>query len=175
MTSKLQFTFHNNTDLTQRQTARCRIIFAKNASDVPLISNLLEEDANGHYTPMSFVNTQEYKKYVWMKALDTTCSYTQPNLRYPASNSAGLTADPATGGSSDIDVRTPSSTALGVANFFKRSEAKTSIRMFFENNSDDVEQMKPYLVLTSDVISANPEPYDFITVSGTIRMTYVDN
>jgi len=40
MTAKYQFQFHNNTDLTQRQSVRARIIFAKNAEDVPDILQL---------------------------------------------------------------------------------------------------------------------------------------
>jgi len=175
MTSKLQFTFHNNSDLTQRQMARCRIIFAKNASDVPLIANLLDQDANGHYTPMSFINTQEYKKYLWMKQLDIKSSYTQPTNRYPLSDSGKSTENPRADLSTNFQVDITRGGALNIANFFKRAEAKTSVRMFFENGTDNVEQMKPYMLLTSDVIEATGDNYDYIAVSGSIRMTYVDN
>lgn len=174
MTAKYQFTFQNNSDLIQRQNVRARIIFAKNAADVPVISNLLEPDSNGHYTDQSFTNTQEYKKYLWLKALDTRCGYTQPTNRYPPANSASESMNPVAPNNTE-DVRTPAGDALNIANFFKRAEAKTSVRMFFANNSDSVEQMKPYLILTSDVIKATPNDYDPVYVSASIRMTYVDN
>jgi hypothetical protein len=177
MTAKYQFTFHNNTDLTQRQMARARIIFAKNAVDIPDISQLLDKDSNGHYTPLSFTNTQEYGKFLWLKALDTKVSYTQPTNRFPASDQYANTADP-TDPTSIINVENVAKEPLNLANFFRRSEAKTSVRMKFENGTEDVEQYKPYLVLTSDVIEGGPNPqdnYDYITVSANIRMTYVDN
>ncbi len=177
MTAKYQFTFHNNTDLTQRQMARARIIFAKNASSIPDITQLLEEDSNGHYTPMSFINTQEYGKFVWLKALDTRCSYTQPTNRYPVSDIYAQTTDPVDPNAT-LDVELVAKEALNIANFYKRAATKTSIRMKFENGSEDVEQMKPYLVLTSDVIEGGSQPqenFDYITVSANIRMTYVDN
>lgn len=177
MTAKYQFIFHNNSDLVQRQNVRARIIFAKNASDVPVIANLLEPDANGHYTDQSFINTQEYKKYMWMKALDTRCGYTQPTNRYPQSEGNGNTLNPAqnpaNAGSFNVQ---PPGNPLNIASFFKRAEAKTSVRMFFESGTDNVEQMKPYLILTSDVIEhATTDPYDYVNVSAVIRMTYVDN
>lgn len=176
MTAKYQFTFHNNTDLVQRQNVRARIIFAKNASDVPVIANLLAPDSNGHYTDQSFINTQEYKKYLWLKSLDTRHGYTQPTNRYPGSDTNAYTQIPA-GPVTQVStlVTTPASTALNIANFFKRAETKTSVRMMFENGTDNVEMMKPYLILTSDVIEASPVDYDFISVSASIRMTYVDN
>lgn len=173
MTSKMQFTFHNNSDFTQRQTVRARIIFAKDADDVPVISNLLEADANGHYTPLSFTNTQEYKKYVWINKLAMLQSYTQPTNRYPQASYNGMVIDPRTG-TGEIDVTTPRD-ALNISEFYQRKETKCSIRMLFQNNSDNVEQMKPYVVLTSDVIEGTPNDYDYITVAGQVRMTYVDN
>lgn len=185
MTCKYQLSYHNNTDLIQRQNVRARIIFARDAGNVPSIFNLLETDANGHYTDLSFTNTQEYRKYVWMKALDMRHGYTQPTNRFPLSNTAGTTANPNTdgsggiggsSGSGSIDVDDVSNRALNVASFFKRKETKCSIRMMFENGTDNVETMKPYLVLTSDVIdNSNGDDYDFISVTGAIRMTYVDN
>lgn len=185
MTAKFQLAYHNNTDLIQRQNVRARIIFAKDAGDVPVISNLLHQDANGHYTDLSFVNGQEYKKYLWIKALDMRHGYTQPTNRYPPSNTGGTTANPNSdgnggigggSGSGTIDVDSVASKALNVASFFKRLETKCSIKMMFANGTDTVEQMQPYLVLTSDVIENNAgDDYDFITVSGQIRMTYVDN
>lgn len=175
MTAKYQFTFHNNCDLTQRQTVRARIIFAKNADDVPVIANLLDADSNGHYTDLSFTNTQEYKKFLWLKRLDTRQGYTQPTNRYPASAGNAETANPEYGATGDIAVDSYIGTALNIASFFKRTEAKTSIRMMFTNGTDNVAQMKPYLVLTSDVIEAAGDDYDYVTVSANIRMTYVDN
>uniref|UniRef100_UPI004047FD54 hypothetical protein n=1 Tax=Polynucleobacter sp. TaxID=2029855 RepID=UPI004047FD54 len=102
MTAKYQFTFHNNCDLTQRQNVRARIIFAKNAEDVPVISQLMDADSNGHYTDLSFINTQEYKKFLWIKKLDTRQGYTQPTNRYPASAGNAETANPEDGASGDI-------------------------------------------------------------------------
>ena len=185
MTAKFQLAYHNNTDLIQRQNVRARIIFAKDAGDVPVISNLLHQDANGHYTDLSFINGQEYKKYLWLKALDMRHGYTQPTNRYPLSATNGETANPKTdgsggiggsGGNGNLDTSAVASKALNVASFFKRLETKCSIRMMFANGTDTVEQMQPYLVLTSDVIENNAgDDFDFVTVSGQIRMTYVDN
>lgn len=176
MTAKYQFTFHNNTDLVQRQNVRARIIFARSADSLPQITSLLEPDANGHYTDQSFINGQEYKKFMWVKALDTRCGYTQPTNRYPPSSGSGEYTNPQPDTNAKEDVVDIATQALNIANFFKRAETKLSVRMMFKNSTDDVEQMKPYLLLTSDVINAGPpEPLDYVTVSADIRMTYVDN
>lgn len=176
LTAKYQFTFHNNTDLIQRQNVRARIIFARSADSLPQITSLLEPDANGHYTDQSFINGQEYKKFLWMKSLDTRCGYTQPTNRYPEAASGGNHLKPYIGTPATESSVSPAIQALNIANFFKRAETKASIRMMFKNDSDDVEQMKPYLLLTSDIIDAGPpEPLDYVTVSADIRMTYVDN
>lgn len=174
MTAKYQFTYHNNTDLFQRQSVRARIIFARNADHVPVIANLLDLDANGHYTDQSFINTQEYKKFLWLKALDTRSSHIQPTNRYPTSGSGGNHIQPIVGGGNESSTST-AIVPLNIANYFKRAEAKTSIRMMFANSSETVEQMKPYLLLTSDVLEDTGDDYDYISVSAVIRMTYVDN
>jgi hypothetical protein len=173
LTSKLEFIFNNNTDLIQRTNVRVQIVFAKDASNVPLIANLYDTDANGHYTPMSMVNTQEYKKYVWLKSHDHKKGYTQPTNRYPPSNVAGDSR--IEGGTSLIPVEDTTATLLNKAIFYSNKQSKTSIRMMFENGSDtNLEQMKPYLLLRSDVIDADTD-YDPIAVTGIVRMTYVDN
>lgn len=176
MTAKYEFVFNNNSDLIQRSTVRARIIFAKNADHVPVITNLLDPDANGHYTPMSFTNTQEYKKFLWIKALDKTKSYTQPTNRYPLTDTNGYTnnpvQDPAT--ATDVLVTTPAIEWLNKAPFFVNAMSKVSVRVSFTNGTDDVAQYKPYLLLTSDVIDSTVD-YDPISVSANIRMTYVDN
>jgi len=174
MTTKLQFVFENNTDLIQRASVRAQVLFAKSGDDVPDITKLYDLDANGHYTPMSFVNTQEYSKYVWIKSLDHKKGYTQPTSRYPLSRFDAKTDDPANQ-NNEITVTDPASTSLNIATFYSNKQTKLSIHMMFQNGSDTVvEQMVPYLLLRSDVIDATID-YDPIAVSGTIRMTYVDN
>jgi len=178
ITSKLQFVFNNNTDLIQRTTAVAQIIFAKSVDDIPSIDELYLPDANGHITPMSFTNVQEYKKFLWLKGLKSQKSYTQPTNRYPLSNLNADTLDPTHGATWNIDVETPSATHLNHATFYVNKQATTNIRVFFQNGSEvDVAQMKPYLVLRSDVIEgATPETdYDPIGITGQIRFTYVDN
>uniref|UniRef100_UPI0040489B57 hypothetical protein n=1 Tax=Polynucleobacter sp. TaxID=2029855 RepID=UPI0040489B57 len=175
ITSKLEFVFANNTDLIQRSNVRAQILFAKNASDVPTIDELYELDANGHYTPMSMSNTQEYNKFLWIKAHDHKKGYTQPTNRYPLSNSGGRTADPRPNQTPDnIEVDEPATQSLNNALFYSNKKSTESIKVMFKNLSNDVEMMKPYLVLRSDVIDATID-YDPITVTGIIRMTYVDN
>ena len=47
--------------------------------------------------------------------------------------------------------------------------------MMFENGSDTVvTMMKPYLLIMSDSVDATID-YDPVQITGTIRMTYVDN
>ena len=77
MTLKIQFMFKNNVDTFSRSSARVRLIYAKNADDIPDITQLLDQDANGHYSNLSFVNTQEYKKFVWIKKCDIRRSHTR--------------------------------------------------------------------------------------------------
>lgn len=175
MTSKLKFLFKNNQDLIQRVNVRAQIIFAKDASNVPAIANLYDTDANGHYTPMSMVNTQEYKKYVWLKTHDHKKGYTQPTNRYQASSSAGTTSDPTGSGPTQV-VTVPASQSLNDAPFYSNRMGKCSIKVMFENGSDtNVEQMKPYLVLRSDAVQSGSNVYDPCQITGIIRMTYVDN
>lgn len=175
ITSKLEFVFANNSDLIQRTNVRAQILFAKNASDIPTIDELYELDANGHYTPMSMTNSQEYNKFLWIKSHDHQKGYTQPTNRYPLSNSGGRTADPRPNQTPDnIEVDEPATQSLNNALFYSNKKSQESIRVMFKNLSNDVEMMKPYLVLRSDVIDATID-YDPITVTGIIRMTYVDN
>lgn len=174
MTSKLEFTFQNNTDLIQRTTAKAQILFAKSADDIPDITKLYELDPNGHYTPLSMANTQEWNKYKWVKPLGMTVKNTQYTNRYPPSASDGLTR--INGGSSQFDVETPATQPLNIVQKYRSAGTKCSTRISFKNNSDDVEMYKPYLLLRSDVVEASSgADYDPVIVSGTIRMTYVDN
>lgn len=175
ITSKLEFIFANNTDLIQRTNVRAQILFAKNASDVPTIDELYELDSNGHYTPMSMTNTQEYNKFLWIKKHDHRKGYTQPTNRYPASNSGGDVANPAYNTTGNVSADAVAIQKLNNAQFYSNKQSTENIRISFKNLSNDVEQMKPYLLLRSDVIGANPNDYDPIAVSGIIRMTYVDN
>lgn len=175
ITSKLEFIFANNNDLIQRTNVRAQILFAKNASDIPTIDELYELDANGHYTPMSMTNTQEYGKFLWIKSHDHKKGYTQPTNRYPATNSGGDVANPAYNTTGNVSADAVATQALNNALFYSNKKSTESIRVMFKNLSNDVEMMKPYLVLRSDVIDASPNDYDPITVTGIIRMTYVDN
>lgn len=173
MTTKMQFVFENNNDLIQRTNVRAQILFAKSGDDVPTIDKLYELDANGHYTPMSMVNTQEYKKYSWIKQLDHKKGYTQPTNRFRPAGPGGSTLTPDNITTIEVDV--PASQSLNYATFYSNKSAKTSIRMFFQNGSDTVvEQMVPYLLIRSDVIDSTID-YDPVAVSGIVRMTYVDN
>lgn len=181
LTSKIQFLFKNNQDLIQRATATAQIIFAKNADDVPIISQLYNQDANGHYTPMSMVNTQEYKKFVWLKSLNHKKSHLQPTNRFnggAVGSSNGTLYIPNSSGdltSTAIDVVNPATQSLNDAFYYSNKQTKCGIRVFFKNLTDECEQMKPYLLLRSDVIESGGEKYDPVSITGTIRMTYVDN
>lgn len=170
MTAKYEFKFKNNSDLIQRTTARAQILFAKDPSDVPSIDQLYDPDANGQYTPMSFVNTQEYKKYTWIKALTAQKSHLQPTNRY-------ISYAPNTAIGTQDDVINPSTLTLNHADYFVNRQTKTSIRVLFKNGTDQPATNRPYLLLTSDVIGAAPagQPYDPISISCSIRLTYVDN
>lgn len=173
ITSKYEFSFANNSDLVQRTTCSAQILFAKSGDDVPNITKLYELDANGHYTPMSFTNSQEYSKYMWMKGLTSIKSHTQPTNRFPLSDINGNT-NIATGGGTQ-SVSTPANVALNNASYYVNKQVECSIRVSFNNGSDtEIEQFKPYLLLRSDVIDASVD-YDPVAISGTIRITYVDN
>jgi hypothetical protein len=177
MTSKLKFLFKNNQDLTQRVNIRAQIVFAKDASNVPLISNLYDTDANGHYTPMSMVQTQEYKKFLWLKSHDHKKGYTQPTNRYPQTGSAGIIyTEPGTIYNEDITAQNVASQSLNDAPFYSNKSGSCSIKVMFQNGSDTtIEQMKPYLILRSDAIESGQNVYDPCVITGIIRMTYVDN
>ena len=174
MTSKLEFTFQNNTDLVQRTTCKAQILFAKSADDVPDITKLYELDPNGHYTPLSMANTQEWNKYKWVKPLGMMVKNTQYTNRFNYSSTFGETRTE--GGVTVYSVTDPADQSLNIVPKYKSASTKCSTRISFKNNSDEVEQMKPYLLLRSDVIeSSTGNDYDPVVVSGTIRMTYVDN
>lgn len=173
MTSKLEFTFQNNSDLFQRTTCKAQILFAKSADDIPDITKLYELDPNGHYTPLSMANTQEWNKYKWIKPLGMLVKNTQTTNRYPLSASDGQTLMPDFG--NQFSVTNPATTPLNIVAKYKSASTKCSVRISFKNNSNEVEQYKPYLLLRSDVLEAEPNNYDPVVVSGTIRMTYVDN
>jgi len=173
MTSKLEFIFQNNTDLVQRTTVKAQILFAKNSDDVPSIDQLYELDPNGHYTPLSMANTQEWNKFRWIKPLNHLVKNTQYTNRYPPSEPSGTTALGV--GGSTWDATDLASQPLNLVSKYSNKSTQCSIKMMFKNNSEEVEQMKPYLLLRSDVIETSAGGYDPVIVSGTIRMTYVDN
>ena len=61
----------------------------------------------------------------------------------------------------------------------KRYSIEIFIVLQFILISNSCEQMKPYLLLRSDVIETGTKPnevyWDPVSITGTIRMTYVDN
>jgi len=177
MTSKLEFTFQNNTDLIQRTTAKAQILLAKSADDIPDITKLYELDPNGHYTPLSMANTQEWNKYKWVKPLGMTVKNTQYTNRFPESGTNGVTPNPevALNAPDYMSVQPPALQPLNIVAKYKSQGTKCSTRISFKNNSNEVEQYKPYLLLRSDVLESTAGGYDPVVVSGTIRMTYVDN
>lgn len=185
ITSKLEMTFKNNTDLLSRTTCSARLLFAKSGDDVPTIEELYEEDSNGHYTRNSFVNTQTWKKYTWIKSLNSFKSHTDQQNRYPKSldqsaeskvylpNSSGAPI------STGVDVADRATESLNLSKYYINKQTKTSIRVNFENGSDTiVTQMKPYLLLMADSPSTAQSTatiLDPVSITGTIRFTYVDN
>lgn len=162
ISSKMQFFFKNNNDLIGRTTCSVRLLFAKSGDDVPSISDLYEPDANGHYTRNSFTSSQNWKKYQWIKPLNAFKSHTDIMPRQ---------AEDAT-----IAIRvTPTTQSMHDTTYYVNKSCKTSVRMMFESGSDTlVSQMKPYLLIMSDTVDATIN-YDPVLVTGTIRMTYVDN
>jgi len=162
ITSKLQFFFKNNQDLINRTTCSVRLLFSKSGADVPDITDLYEPDANGHYTRNSFTQSQNWKKYAWIKPLNSFKSHTHNLARMDTDQTATVRA-------------TPQGTSLNDTTYYINKSCKTSIRMMFENGSDTiVTQMKPYLLFMSDTVQATIN-YDPVIISGTIRFTYVDN
>uniref|UniRef100_UPI0040485E66 hypothetical protein n=1 Tax=Algoriphagus sp. TaxID=1872435 RepID=UPI0040485E66 len=181
ITSKLEFLFKNNTDQFSRTTCSARLLFAKSGDDVPQYEDLYEEDANGHYTRASFVNTQTWQKYTWIKPLNSFKSHVDLVNRYPLSNHAG-TAPMGPFESSQIqnqEVTDQATVPLNLSRYYINKQTKTSIRVSFENGSDTiVSQFKPYLLLMADCPSTAQTAatiLDPVSISGTIRFTYVDN
>ena len=169
VTVKLRFRFTNNSDLYSRQTATARVVFAKDGHDTPDESNLYIAYANDEYSDMSFTNGQEFKKFLWMKEIKV--SNTQNENRYMYSNAAG---DAPT--TISEDVRAAASVGLNIQDHYRTSSNVVSIRTLFRNGDDTiVEQYKPFLYLSSDCKAPNGTTLDPVEVSGTVRLTYVDN
>ncbi|WP_445772322.1 hypothetical protein [Rheinheimera sp.] len=162
ISSKLQFFFKNNQDLIGRTSCSVRLLFAKSGADIPNITDLYQPDANGHYTRNSFTQSQNWKKYAWIKPLNSFKSHTDMMPRQ---------AEDAT-----IAIRiAPSTQSIHDTTYYVNKSAKVNIKMMFENGSDtDITQMKPYLLFMSDTIQATTN-YDPVLITGTIRFTYVDN
>uniref|UniRef100_UPI00404B53E5 hypothetical protein n=1 Tax=Flavobacterium sp. TaxID=239 RepID=UPI00404B53E5 len=179
ITSKLEMTFKNNTDLLSRTTASARLLWAKSGDDVPQVEDLYDLDSNGHYTRNSFVNTQTWNKYVWIKSLNSFKSHTDQVNRYPAASANGNTLTPTYNGSSNIDVTDQASVSLNLSKYYINKQTKCSLKVMFESGSDSiVSQMKPYLLLMSDCPSTSSSTstiLDPVSITGTIRFTYVDN
>lgn len=162
ITSKIQFQFSNNNDLINRTSASVRLLFSKSGDDVPTIADLYELDSNGHYTRNSFTNTQNWKKYTWIKPLNSFKSHTDNMPR----NDEQLT---------DNNRLVPKNPNYHLAKYYVNKQTKTSVKMMFENGSDTiVSMMKPYILIMSDTVDASID-YDPVSITGTIRMTYVDN
>ena len=150
MTTKLLFSFQNNNDLTSSTTATAQILFAKSGVDVPVISDLYEQDANGNYTPMSMANTQQYSKYAWIKSLKHKIHHEENVNRYPLSSGRAQTANPEDGVATDFNVDTPANTNLNLVDIYSNKYAAMDMHVHFQNGSDTiVEQYKPYHPLRS--------------------------
>jgi hypothetical protein len=179
ITSKLEMTFKNNTDLFSRTTASARLLWAKSGDDVPQIEDLYDLDSNGHYTRNSFVNTQTWNKYVWIKSLNTFKSHTDQVNRYPQSSGSGETTNPQPDSNAKFSVTTQAATSLNLSKYYMNKSTKCSLKVMFENGSDTiVSQMKPYLLLMADCPATSPSTsfiLDPVSITGTIRFTYVDN
>lgn len=178
ITSKIEMTFRNNTDLISRTTCSARLLWAKSGDDVPQVEDLYDLDSNGHYTRNSFVNTQTWNKYVWIKPLNTFKSHTDQVNRYPPSNSAGDTILN-NGLGAQFNATTVATQPLNLSKYYINKQTKCSLKVMFENGSDSiVSQMKPYLLLMADCPNTSTGTstiLDPVTVTGTIRFTYVDN
>lgn len=161
VTCKLGLIFQNTTDRKSTTTIRSRIIWAKSAADVPVIANLLYPDPNGEYTEMSYVNEQEYKKYIWLKKLDIKKTHQEPS-KY---------------GFATTTTPQPPNQA---ARYYPRSKWNGRIKTEFEtgpaaNTACTIN--KPYIFITSNVTKDAAETYaeDPVTLQGTVRLTYIDN
>ena len=179
ITSKLEFLFKNNNDLFSRTTASVRLLFAKAGDDVPTIEDLYELDSNGHYTRNSFVNTQTWKKYTWIKSLNSFKSHTDQVNRYPQSNTTGQVVKypgDSNSPSENYNANSIATESLNLSKYYINKQTKCSIRVNFENGSDTIiTQMKPYLLFMADSPVSGGSTYDPVVISGTVRFTYVDN
>jgi len=160
ITCKYGILFANTTDRRSRSTIRARIIWAKSADDVPLIANLLMADPNDEYTEMSYVNEQEYRKYIWTKSLDVTQSHQEQTRYNGSSSSVGSPLAP-----------------NQYSRYYPRASWKGRIRTEFETGTSTCTVNKPYILLTSNAYKDPLETYaeDPISFQGTIRLTYIDN
>lgn len=175
ITSKLEFLFQNTSDLFSRSTASVRLLWAKAGETIPAITDLYELDANGHYTRNSFVNTQAWNKFVWIKSLNSFKSHTESVNRYPLANGGGQTRNP-TSDVANISVTHLASVPLNNTKYYINKQTKVNITVKFQNGSDTVvEQMKPYLLFMSDTVADDPSYHDPVLITGQIRFTYVDN
>lgn len=180
ITSKLEMTFKNNTDLFSRTTASARLLWAKSGDDVPQVEDLYDLDSNGHYTRNSFVNTQTWNKYVWIKSLNSFKSHQDQVNRYPSPNNSNIAPiGPYADDSITNQDVTVQGTNLNLSKYYINKQTKCSLRVMFESGSDTiVSQMKPYLLLMADcpsTASSTATILDPVSITGTIRFTYVDN
>lgn len=176
ITSKIEMLFENTSDLFSRRTASVRLLFAKAGTDVPTVENLYEQDQNGHYTRASFTNSQEWKKYYWIKPLNTFKSYQEQVNRYPSSNVDALTRVNGGDIAGNFEATEIASQPLNLSKFYINKQTKCNVRVMFQNGSDDVvDQMKPYLLFMSDAVVQSGDTHDPVKITGQIRFTYVDN
>lgn len=143
----------NTTNQVHATSLRCFIFFAKNAEDVPLASELLEVDAEGDFTPASYWNSQNYRNFFFPKGL----KYQKTIRDYHGSSTAGT-----------ID------TGDGQVKLYPKTSQTMGTKVTFENGSDNVTQMKPYIMFLTDNIDTT-NTSDPIHISAQIRLSYVDN
>lgn len=115
----------------------------------PPITDLIEPDANGTYTPMCYANGQTFKEFYRPKLL---CKV---------------------GGFKD-NVTTEA--AGNVQYHYARLDQKVNIPVKFLNGSDiDCSAYRPFICLLSDDNSNATADTDHLEVTGTIRLSWVDN
>lgn len=179
ITSKFEFEFQNNNDLENSRTASVQLLWAKDASNVPTIEELYEQDANGKYTPLSMANTQEWNKFKWEKGHSHYVKNVQLTNRYPGSNSAGALDNPNSAASTaQINAYDNATQNLQKVIEYSSKQTMADLRVSFENNTENVTLMKPYLLFRSNCTStssATVDRRDPVNISGIVRITYVDN
>ena len=189
LSAKLKFIHQNFGNETANLTLTFHVVWLKNglfASDLESAPGpyILNPDANGFYSPLSYFNQQNYKN--WISVYKYQC--TMKDLQPPSQSAYGLQSTPDAGVNTETSLARQPQTQMRYVDINKSISVHTEWANLYNETpgvtTSDIVHWKPYVFCYTDAASQSvpsgvQQPSgqinDRIFIQGTCRLSYKDN